>query len=155
MFTPITKAPPAPRTIPVHDGRRQMAKSKRAKRDAQCEAFRAALLQTVPTAIKIGDHQFRAFQGIDAAFGANESDYPAREAIPAEFYNGRTKFNDAVSALFFKGGTLADHGLKLKAGTDSASFYTTLRALLGSFAPKHEIKEATCAWLLSEHTEPA
>lgn len=132
-----------------------MAKSRRSKRDPQAEVFRAALLETAPTALKIGDHQFRKFQGIDAAFGANEGDYPAREAIPSEFYDGRTKFNDVVSALFFKGGKLADHGLKLKAGTDPASFYTTLRALLCSFAPKHEIKEATCAWLLSEHTEPA
>lgn len=105
--------------------------------------------------IKLGSHEFPAFDGISAAFGARLKDYPKYEDIPEVFRRGNTPFNKAVSSLFFTGGSLQDHGLKLKAGTDRGEFFTALRALLTSFDPKHEHKEATAAWLLSEYTEPA
>jgi len=114
--------------------------------------------KTAPTAaegLKVGPHQFRKFNGLDAAFGADIKDYPSREVIPEEFQRHRgTKFNEIVSALFFKGGSLSDHGVRIKPDIDRAAAMTAIRALLCSFAPKHEHKEATVAWCLSEWTEP-
>lgn len=125
---------------------------KAARKTRQAQATPEA--QTALVALKVGDHQFPAFTAIDAAFGANERDYPDYGSIPAEHRHG-SKFGRVFSGLFYSGGTLADHGLKLRAGVDRASFYTTLRALMCSWAPKHEVKEATVAWFLAEHTEAA
>jgi hypothetical protein len=100
--------------------------------------------------LKVGSHQFPAFDGLAATFGARRSDYPTQATIPAEFYNGNTRFNNAFSALFFRGGTLADHGLRVKAGLDRAQVMAAVKVLMCSFDPKHEIKEATVAWALSE-----
>lgn len=105
--------------------------------------------------IQLGNHVFRKFDGLDAAFGARMSDYPKYDDIPKQFRDGYTPHNKAVSALFFKGGKLADHGLKLKSSVDSSEFYGTLKSLLCSFDPPHEHKDAACAWLLAECTEPA
>lgn len=103
--------------------------------------------------LKLGEHEFPAFDALSSAFGARLRDYPKYEAIPEEFRRGYTPFNKAVSTLFFSGGSLADVGLKLKPGTDKTVFFRTLKSLLTSFDPPHEHKDATCAWLLSEYTE--
>lgn len=104
--------------------------------------------------IKVGSHKFREFNGLDAAFGADEKDYPSYSAIPDEFKRGSNIYNKAFNGLFFNGGKLEDFGISMKPGTDKAALFATLRALMSSFAPKHEVKEATVAWLLSEYTEP-
>ena len=105
------------------------------------------------TGLKIGDHQFRVFTGLDVAFGANESDYPAYQDIPEEHRAMRGRHADVFSKLFFNGGKLEDHGLRLKPDVDPAAFFSTFRALASSFAPKHEVKTGTCAWLLAEYCE--
>jgi len=103
---------------------------------------------------RLGDHLIRKFSRLDAAFGAKDSDYPRYESIPAEFKRFRgNRHVDAVSGLFFNGGKLADHGLTIKEGVDREAFMTALQALLSSFAPEHELKIATCGWLLSEYTD--
>ncbi|MBD8556332.1 hypothetical protein IFT84_17630 [Rhizobium sp. CFBP 8762] len=99
--------------------------------------------------LSLGSHQFPSFDGLAAAFGADIRDYPARDIIPDDFYRGRTPYNAVVSALFFRGGSLESFGLKFKAEIDQGQAMTAIRALLCSFAPKHEIKEATVAWALS------
>lgn len=105
--------------------------------------------------LKLGEHVIPDFNGVDATFGAGRNAYPAYEVIPEQFRRGNTPFNNAVSGLFFKGGKLEDFGLRLKADTNRQRFFTAMRALLCSFEPKHELKEATVAWLLSEYAEPA
>lgn len=93
------------------------------------------------------------FDGIEAVFGANLSHYPDMDSIPDEFRHGRAKGCDVFSKLFFSGGKVEDHGLQLKPGVDRSKFYRALRALMSSFEPKHELKEATCGWLIESHTE--
>lgn len=109
-----------------------------------------------PTAgLKLGTHQFRAFTNLDCAFGADLRDYPPYDTIPEQFKRGNTPANNVISTLFFKGGRLDDFGLRVKAGVDRSAFFGALQSMLGSFAPKHEHKEAACAWLVHEFTEPA
>jgi hypothetical protein len=70
------------------------------------------------------------------------------EAKARGFYNGHTPYNALFGSLFFRGGKL-----NFKKRLDP-EFKTTatryLRALMGSFEPSHEDKEAVCALLLSE-----
>ena len=61
-------------------------------------------------------------------------------------------YNKLASILFFEGGSL-----KFKQGIDEEFRVNALRyfkALIGSFAPKHEHKTAVCALILSEIAEP-
>lgn len=73
------------------------------------------------------------------------------EAQRRGFYNGHTEFNKMFSTLFFKGG-------KVKFRKDASEEFLKaawpyLRGFMGSFAPKHEEKEAICAMILSETVE--
>lgn len=126
-----------------------MGKRQRLKREV--EQATAQKAEAVPAVgLNVGNHQFPVFDGPAAVFGADGRAYPKREDIPAQFYNGNTPFNRAFSTLFYKGGSLDQFGLSFKAGINRAQAMTALRALMCSFAPKHEIKEATVAWALSE-----
>lgn len=70
------------------------------------------------------------------------------EARKRGFYNGSTKHNDLFSTLFFSGGKL---NFKPDLPDDFRKTGTAyLKALMMSFEPKHEEKEAVCALLLSE-----
>lgn len=85
------------------------------------------------------------FDDLTVAFGAEESAYPTREQL-GDFYGfPHTPYHDAASALFYKGGKLADHGLKWKADIDGAKAMRAVRAFLSSFEPKHETKIGTVA----------
>lgn len=99
--------------------------------------------------LKLGDHQFPDFDGLSAAFGAERRDYPKWEDIPEKFRR-RNPHGEVFSALFFNGGKLADHGLTMKAGLDAGQVMRAIKALMSSFDPSHELKEATVAWALSE-----
>lgn len=110
---------------------------------------------TTAAPLKLGNHEFRTFTAIDAAFGASHDDYPSRDDLPPEYRSMRGAGCDIASSLFFSGGSLADHGRKLKAGVDSAQFHSAARALLCSFAPKHEVKIGTVGWLIDTYTVPA
>lgn len=73
------------------------------------------------------------------------------EAERRGFLHGHTPYNDKFNALFFGGGSV-----KLKEGIDGkfkGKAFPYLKALMGSFSPKHEHKEAVCAMLLSELIE--
>lgn len=100
--------------------------------------------------LMLGNFKVPEFDGIAAVFGARIKDYPERKSIPTVEH----KFKDAFSDLFFRGGKLADHGLKLKSGIDHAAAMTAIRAWMTSFDPQHEHKEETVAWALSEWCEP-
>lgn len=71
---------------------------------------------------------------------------PNYEDVPEQFrrWNG-TPENKLVSKLFFSGGTLTP--LVAKDGIDREKALRQIRACLASFEPKHEHKEAGCAYM--------
>lgn len=86
--------------------------------------------------------------GLDLAFGGNMKDLlPAEKDIPKEFWHGHGKWNDLVSSMFFCGGKIKS--MKPKEGIDGKDAIGHIRAILGSWEPKHEHKEAGCAYLFS------
>jgi len=96
--------------------------------------------------------EFPKVTGLDMAFGTFDS-HPEllAEARARGFYNGHTPYNKLFSSLFFSGGKL-----NFKKDLDpefKAAALPYLRSFMGSFAPKHEEKEAICAMLLSELVE--
>lgn len=95
--------------------------------------------------------------GADVAFG-NVKHMPKMADIPERFthHNG-TPFNNAVSMWFFKGGERDGRSIIIdgktftaKEGVDATKALSAIKAVLGSFEPKHEHKEAACAYMLSE-----
>ncbi len=97
----------------------------------------------------IKEFSFPKLSNADMAFSVLKTDSSLlEEAKKRGFYRGDTFYNSLFSKLFFSGGELnykKDIDDKFK---KEASTY--LRAFMGSFAPKHEEKEAICAMLLSE-----
>lgn len=126
-----------------------MAKNKKSRAKYQQAAVAAPAASYPP--LMLGSFKVPAFGGVAAVFGARLNEYPDRASIPKI----DPKFEDVVSALFFRGGSLADHGLKLKAGINRGAAMTAIRAWLCSFDPKHEHKTETVAWALSEWCEAA
>jgi hypothetical protein len=98
---------------------------------------------------------------IDVAFGSVKH-MPKYEDIPESFrrYHGDVHV-DAIESWFYHGGTIeAPDTLKLKSGSfkartgvDFSGALRAIKAILGSFEPKHEHKIAGCAFLLSEWFE--
>jgi len=103
--------------------------------------------------MQLGEFQIPTMGAPEAAFGAPATAYPPMDKVPEEYRRGKASGCNVFSSLFFKGGKLADHGLKLKAGVDAGEFYSTLRALMSSFAPPLEQKKAVCGWLIDTYTE--
>ncbi len=94
---------------------------------------------------------------VDEAFG-NIDHMPAYDTLPVEFkrHNGNA-YCKAVSYWFFAGAKREGDRLIVdgvvfapKEGVDSTKALSAIRVVLGSFAPKHEHKEAACAFMLSE-----
>jgi hypothetical protein len=130
-------------------------KTKAAALKAQENEAVDALSRAKHPPLMLGSFEVPAFDGLSAAFGARLPQYPPEKSIPAEFSGFSGKYQNIVSSLFFNGGKLADHGVKLKDGIDRAAAMTAIRAWMCSFDPSHEHKTATVAWALSEWTEPA
>ncbi len=99
------------------------------------------------------EFEYPPVTGADMAF-------PVFHTIPAllaeakwrGFYNGNTLYNRLFSALFFRGGRVVFKKDLPEGFKDRAWPY--LQSFMGSWSPKHEEKEAICAMLLSELTEP-
>jgi hypothetical protein len=90
--------------------------------------------------------------GLEIAFGGDMKKLlPPLNEIPEEFKRGRTKWNDIVSTWFFRG--LKNIKCKPKEGIDEKAALQHVRAIMASWEPKHEHKEAGCAYLLSEWFE--
>lgn len=70
---------------------------------------------------------------------------PPMSEIPQEFHDSRNPWCKIASDLFFNGGHLP----KSRHGVDRNNAARHLRAVLGSFEPKHEHKEAGAAYLMS------
>ena len=96
---------------------------------------------------------FKTVTGVDMAFPTFDTDKELlKEAKERGFYDGSTPYNTLFSNLFYGGGTVIfkkniDPDFKTKAQSYCLSF-------MGSWAPKHEEKEAICAMLMSELIEP-
>ena len=78
---------------------------------------------------------------------------PPMSVIPKEFkgMNNTNKWNKLVSTWFFSG--LEGYSFKPKEGIDPSKALAHVKAIMGSFEPKHEHKEAGCAYLMSEFFE--
>ncbi len=99
------------------------------------------------------EFKFPEVNGVDSVFPTfGTIKELLEEAKQRGFYNGHTPYNDLFSTLFFEGGKIKfkdniDKNLK-----DNAWPYC--RALMKSFSPKHEEKEAVCALIMSEILVP-
>ena len=91
---------------------------------------------------------------VDVAFGAGGSAYLTREQMGDEFYGDRNEYTKHASALFFRGGSILPEGRRWRDGIDQAKASRAIKAMLCSFAPKHEIKIGTVGFALREWTEP-
>ena len=90
--------------------------------------------------------------GLEMTFGGDMKKLlPAMSDIPREFQMGHTKWNDLVSTWLFYG--LKNCEWKPKEGIDTQQALRHIKAIMGSWEPKHEHKEAGCAYLLSEWFE--
>ncbi len=88
---------------------------------------------------------------LDVAFGARAMDFmPKMEDIPESFTN-QEKWSKVTGHWFFCG--LKNAKWTPKAGVDQGKALAAVKAVLGSFAPKHEHKEAAVAYMLSEWFE--
>lgn len=70
---------------------------------------------------------------------------PPMSEIPEEFRERRSEWCAVAMRLFFSGGRFP----QVKPGVDAAKARRHLMAVLGSFEPKHEHKEAAAGWLMS------
>lgn len=86
--------------------------------------------------------------GLELTFGGDMKKLlPPMSDIPEEFQNDRTEWNRLVSQWFYRG--LKSFDCEPKDGIDKGKALKHISAILRSFEPKHEHKEAGCAYLLS------
>ena len=79
---------------------------------------------------------------------------PKMADIPDEFTHASNRYVSFVSRWFFDGINPEDVlRLKPREGVEKTRALSAIRAILGSFEPKHEHKNAGCAYLLSEWFE--
>ena len=111
-----------------------------------------------PTAPTVGNSDVfgapTAVTGLDCAFGGEMKKLlPPWDTIPDEYkrHHG-TKWTKIVAQWFF-GGLPKGTNFVPKPGIDSGAAVAHLRAILVSFAPKHEHKEAGVAYLMSKWFE--
>lgn len=94
-------------------------------------------------------YPYPEIRGIDEVFSTLETDPKLlAEAERRGFYMGDTKANRMFNHLFYHGGSI-----RLKSDVDSGYVRRAvpyIKALIRSFAPKHEEKEAVCAMILDE-----
>lgn len=102
--------------------------------------------------MELSKFKFPAITGLDLAFSTIKTDKSLlAEAQERGFYNGNTPYNELFSFLFFSGDKVV-----FKEGIDKdfkEKAWPYCRALMASFEPKHEEKEAICAMLMSELLE--
>jgi len=92
--------------------------------------------------------------GLDVAFGPKDiKEYlPEYEKVPEKFKEGQTPQNKLFSKWFFAGLPNGDM-LVAKPGISKREALAHIKVGMSSFEPKHEHKEAGCAYLLSEWFE--
>jgi hypothetical protein len=89
---------------------------------------------------------------LDLTFGGNMKKLlPDYSIIPDEFKHGRNKWCKVVGDWYFYG--MKNCTWKPKEGIDTQKALRHVKAVVGSWEPKHEHKVAGCAYLLSEFFE--
>jgi hypothetical protein len=99
---------------------------------------------------QIPEYPFWQADEAEATFGANRRRYAVLSNGEADAVARQLRDEErAFHSLFFNGGRLADHGFQWKPeiARDNKP-YLTLRALMCSFDPSHEVKTATVALAL-------
>lgn len=87
--------------------------------------------------------------GLDVVFPTRAMEIlPPYKDIPAEFKNDSNRWVQVVSDWFFCG--LKDAKWAPKSGVETKKALAAVQACLGDFGPRHEHKEAGCAFLLNE-----
>lgn len=82
---------------------------------------------------------------LDIAFGRISALMPDRETLDEQWgKRDRSWGSKLFSCLFYTGGQF---NLTPKPGIDRSVALRHIRAIMGSFEPKHEHKEAACAYL--------
>lgn len=89
---------------------------------------------------------------LDMAFGTVVG-LPVYSQVPDEFKRAGSKWNRLFNDMFAFG--LKAINLTPKSDIDPAKAWRHIRALSGSFQPKHEHKEAGVAYLMSQYFEDA
>jgi hypothetical protein len=89
------------------------------------------------------------FNDAEIAFGAGTNHYLTESQLGDWYLHDFTPFHQAVDTLFVSGGKLDDFGLTVKSNLNSEDVYRALKALMRSWAPKHEIKVGTVAVALA------
>jgi hypothetical protein len=97
----------------------------------------------------------KAVDDVTLAFPANvEELMPEMVDIPVAFHcGGHTWGNLLFNAWFFRGLTSLD--IVAKPGIDKEMALRHIKAIMRSFQPNHEHKEAACAYLFDLWFEPA
>lgn len=86
---------------------------------------------------------------VELAFPANVIQHmPKWEDIPDEFQKGDTRENEFITQWFFRG--IKKFKLIPREGVDGNKALNHIQMILASFEPKHEHKEAACAFLVRE-----
>lgn len=90
----------------------------------------------------------------DIAFGSVKGLMPEYKDIPKEFnsYSGSKGWSNQLFADWFYSG-LTKLELVPREGIDKDKALRHIRAIMRSFEPKHEHKEATCSYLLDKWFE--
>jgi hypothetical protein len=93
---------------------------------------------------------------LDTTFG-NIAHMPKYDTLPEEFRRERGPYCKAVSNWFFSGAKAHPNGIMIdgvafvaKSGVTAGKALAAIKAVLGSFEPKHEHKIAACGFMLSE-----
>jgi hypothetical protein len=103
--------------------------------------------------LNLKEYQFPKVTGVDVAFSTlRTDDVLLKEAEARGFNKSSNPYCMLFSTIFFNGGKV-----KFKESLDPSfkeRAWPYFRALIGSFSPKHEHKQAVCAMILSELVEP-
>lgn len=100
----------------------------------------------------IKDFKYPVLKDADIIFSVMRTNTQLLELARSQgFYNGHTPYNDLASKLFFSGGTI---NYKKDLDPERKTLgYRYLCAVLKSFEPSHNDKEAIAALVLSELAE--
>lgn len=103
--------------------------------------------------MEIKDYNFPKIEAVNRAFPTFDApEVLVEEAKKRGFYNGDTIWNDLFGEMFYKGIKAGEIDFKseVKGQEWAEKAYDFAMCLMGSFAPKHEEKEAVCAFIFSE-----
>jgi len=112
-------------------------------------------MQSSSEAVELPTIEMWDVTGADVAFGAPREVYAkVTRQSSGHITRQLRKEQDVFSALFYSGGKMSDHGLKAREGIDERKARACLQAIMCSFDPPHEVKEAVAALAIHQWWEP-